>query len=481
MLEDCGKRVYSLFSVTFQIFQVFSSSIYFYNWLCLINPKNSPPEMHREIISLHVGQCGNQLGTEFWRQLCTEHGIGLDGAPTSSEPIGDRKDTYFAQRDSGHFTPRAVLVDLEPRVIHAIQRGPLASLFSPESVYVHHTGSGAGNNWASGYEIAATASDSICEMVRREAENCENFAGISLMHSISGGTGSGVGSFLLETVRDDFSKKHIQAYSVFPNQGERHESDVIVQPYNGVLTMKRLISHVDACFVLDNTAITRIATEQLRLDSPSISQINSIIASALAASTATLRFPTGSAATLAGMLSQLIPLEPLHFLTLGCTPITIPGSHANILKTSAYEVLRRLMLPSQHLVSVPREGAYISMLNILQGDVTTADMFDGIRRMHPKLPPFAPWCQRDLQVVLAKQSPYAEQRHRVSGLLIANHTSTAGVFAKLCSQFDQLWKRGGFLDQYKRHVTFADDLEEFVQSREAVAGLLEAYKEAEAI
>ena len=35
--------------------------------------------MPREIICLQVGQCGNQVGSEFWRTLCTEHGIRKDG------------------------------------------------------------------------------------------------------------------------------------------------------------------------------------------------------------------------------------------------------------------------------------------------------------------------------------------------------------------------------------------------------------------
>jgi hypothetical protein len=36
-------------------------------------------EMPREIITIQVGQCGNQIGMEFWKQLCLEHGIGKDG------------------------------------------------------------------------------------------------------------------------------------------------------------------------------------------------------------------------------------------------------------------------------------------------------------------------------------------------------------------------------------------------------------------
>ena len=40
-----------------------------------------------------------------------------------------------------------------------------------------------------------------------------------------------------------FPKKLIQTYSVFPNQDEI--SDVVVQPYNSLLTLKRLIQNAD--------------------------------------------------------------------------------------------------------------------------------------------------------------------------------------------------------------------------------------------
>lgn len=42
--------------------------------------------------------------------------------------------------------------------------------------------------------------------------------GFVLCHSIAGGTGSGMGSYLLEQLNDHFPKKLIQTYSVFPNQ-----------------------------------------------------------------------------------------------------------------------------------------------------------------------------------------------------------------------------------------------------------------------
>ena len=38
-----------------------------------------------------------------------------------------------------------------------------------------------------------------------------------MCHSVAGGTGSGLGSYLLERINDRYPKKLIQTYSVFPN------------------------------------------------------------------------------------------------------------------------------------------------------------------------------------------------------------------------------------------------------------------------
>src|SRR5260221_7206025 len=94
----------------------------------------------------------------------------------------------------------------------------------------------------------------------------DQFQGFMVMHSIAGGTGSGLGSFLLERLNDRFPKKLIQTYSVFPNP---QESDVVVQPYNALLTLKRLANHADPVLVLDNTAVGLIKPDRLHLETPS--------------------------------------------------------------------------------------------------------------------------------------------------------------------------------------------------------------------
>ncbi|XP_016148805.1 tubulin gamma-1 chain-like [Sinocyclocheilus grahami] len=117
-----------------------------------------------------------------------------------------------------------------------------------------------------------------------------------------------------------YPKKLVQTYSVFPNQDEM--SDVVVQPYNSLLTLKRLTQNADCVVVLDNTALNRIATDRLHIQKPSFSQINQLVSTIMSASTTTLRYPGYMNNDLIGLIASLIPTPRLHFLMTGYTPLT---------------------------------------------------------------------------------------------------------------------------------------------------------------
>lgn len=138
-----------------------------------------------------------------------------------------------------------------------------------------------------------------------------------LLHSIAGGTGSGLGSFLLERLNDRFPKKLIQTYSVFPES-----SDVVVQPYNSLLATKRLVNNADSVVVLDNGALTRIAADRLHVQDPSFVQTNQLVSTVMAASTTTLRYPSYMNNDLVGIIASLIPTPRCHFLMTSYTPFT---------------------------------------------------------------------------------------------------------------------------------------------------------------
>lgn len=435
--------------------------------------------MPREIITLQLGQCGNQIGMEFWKQLCAEHGISPGGMLQDFATEGtDRKDVFFYQADDEHYIPRAVLLDLEPRVINTIMKSPYGNLYNPENIYLSKHGGGAGNNWASGYSQAEKLYEEIFDIIDREADGSDSLEGFVLCHSIAGGTGSGMGSYILERLNDRFPKKLIQTYSVFPNLDEM--ADVVVQPYNSLLTLKRLTQNADCTVVLDNTALNRIAAERLHIDAPSFEQINQLVSTVMSTSTTTLRYPGYMNNDLIGLIATLIPTPRLHFLMTGYTPLTTDAQVASVRKTTVLDVMRRLLQPKNMMVSTPvtrqTNHCYISILNIIQGEVDPTQVHKSLQRIRErKLAQFISWGPASIQVALSKKSPYIPSAHRVSGLMLANHTSISTLFGRTLQQYDKLRKREAFLDQFKKEAIFKDNLDEFDDSRESLQQLVDEY------
>lgn len=437
--------------------------------------------MPREIITLQVGQCGNQIGMEFWKLLCAEHGINQRGILEEYAAAGDdRKDVFFYQADDEHYIPRALLLDLEPRVINSIQSSDYAELYNPENIFVSKEGGGAGNNWAKGFSNAEKVQDEIFDMIDREADGSDSLEGFVLIHSIAGGTGSGMGSYMLENINERYAKKLIQTYSVFPMLSTE-TSDVVVQPYNSVLTLKRLTLNADCVVVLDNTALNRIAMDRLKLTNPTFAQINSLVSTVMAASTTTLRYPGYMNNDLIGMLASLIPTPRCHFLMTGYTPLTIDRTTATIRKTTVLDVMRRLLHTKNIMVScTTRRGVYISILNIIQGEVDPTQVHKSLQRIRErKLAKFITWGPASIQVALSRQSPYIQHAHKVNGLMMANHTGICQLFDRTIKQYEKLRSRNAFLENYRQEALFSDNLDEFDNAKEVVVQLSEEYKAAE--
>ncbi|KAF4313245.1 tubulin gamma chain [Botryosphaeria dothidea] len=437
--------------------------------------------MPREIITLQAGQCGNSVGSQFWQQLCQEHGINQDGnLEDFATEGGDRKDAF--QSDDTRYIPRAILLDLEPRVINGILSRPYKNIYNPENFYVHKDGTGAGNNWAAGYAMGESVHEEVMDMIDREADGSDSLEGFMLLHSIAGGTGSGLGSFLLERLNDRFPKKLIQTYSVFPDT--QNAGDVVVQPYNSLLSMRRLAQNADSVVVLDNGALSRIAANTLHVQEPSFQQTNQLVSTVMSASTTTLRYPGYMHNDLVGIVASLIPTPRCHFLMTSYTPFTGDQveSAKTVRKTTVLEVMRRLLQPKNRMVSTnpSKTSCYISILNIIQGEADPTDVHKSLLRIRERrLATFIPWGPASIQVALTRKSPYVQSSHRVSGLMLANHTGVATLFKRIVFQYDRLRKRNAFLEQYKREAPFADGLNEFDEAKAVVQDLIAEYEDAE--
>lgn len=422
--------------------------------------------MH-EVISVQIGQCGNQLGNEFWRKIAAEHHISEEGF--SSVPMADRRDRFFYQTDDGRFVPRAMLIDLEPRVV-----SQCLPFFNSDNVFLSNEGGGAGNNWAHGYYVARKVREGISDMMQREAEACDSLESVYMMHSTAGGTGSGFGSFLLAELRDLFPKKIVSAYSILPANEE--SSDVVVQPYNSVLTLHHLHSHCDSVTLMDNYALGCIAMDSVRVRSPSFNIINSLAASVVSFSNATIRFPGHIFCDSRSILNCTVPVPGFNFLIPSFTPFNPEELKRVVRKITTSDVMRRLLLPKTRLATYDSSSLHssISLFNILEGVESTAEVSRTAELLLNKgHASFVPWMPPFYQVAISKKPPAFP---RVTGLALNNTTGVASLLKKISQQFDLLRGRNAFIEIYKK---FDTDLGIFDECRETVQRIADSYEECE--
>lgn len=492
--------------------------------------------MPREIITLQVGQCGNQVGAAFWQQLCLEHGIAPDGTCADPPEGGggpvDRKDVFFYTDDDDKCVARSLLIDMEPGVIQSIMKpeSPISRIFNSENI--HKGTDGAGNNWGCGYNAGT---EELFDMIDREADNSDSLEGFMLCHSISGGTGSGLGSFLLEHLCDRYPRKLIQTYSVFPSLNDR-ASDIVVSPYNNVLTLTKLVLHADCVVMFDNSAINRIVSDKLNMEHPDVKHVNALIAAVMAASTSTLRYPGYTNNSLASILSSLVPTPRCHFVSSSYIPVqsielmndraqppspvsptstttttaaavaAVPASPAaafgygrsvgssmlgagvghplarsEIRRTTVVDVMSSLLKPENRMLSMytgrGSKGKYISMLDIIQGDVDPSEVHSALSRIRDRrLSEFIPWGPASLQVALLQHgSPYLRSSNRVKGVMLANHTSIASMLRKLEDQYSKMLSKNAFIDSILKDVP----KDYFNESTEVLSELIQEYEAAE--
>ncbi|KAG7009978.1 tubulin gamma chain [Physcia stellaris] len=444
--------------------------------------------MPREIITIQAGQCGNSIGSQFWQQLCQEHGINQDGnLEDFATEGGDRKDVFFYQSDDTRYIPRAILLDLEPRVIQGIQNGPYKNIYNPENFFIGSQGSGAANNWGTGYSAGEKVQEEVFDMIDREADGSDSLEGFMLLHSIAGGTGSGLGSYILERMNDRFPKKLIQTYSVFPDtQGD----NVVVNPYNSMLSMRRLTQNADSVVTtlfarfggradIRRWYLIMVHCQGLRQTAymcknrRSSKQINCKVSTVMSASTTTLRYPGYMHNDLVGIVASLIPTPRCHFLMTSYTPFTSDNVEQakTVRKTTVLDVMRE---------ADPTEVTKSEVILEIWTANLWAQVHKSLLRIRERrLATFIPWGPASIQVALTKKSPYLTNTYRVSGLMLANHTSVATLFKRIVVQYDKLRKRNAFLEGYKKEAPFANGLQEFDEARAVVMDLINEYEEAE--
>ena len=111
---------------------------------------------NNEIITIQVGQCGNQIGNQFWSNITQEHKIDIaDGTfnGNSDEVLLDRINVFYTEdKQTSSYKPRSVFVDLDPETMDVLKASPMNNLYKPDNFCFGPCG--AGNWWPKGKSCA---------------------------------------------------------------------------------------------------------------------------------------------------------------------------------------------------------------------------------------------------------------------------------------------------------------------------------------
>ncbi|XP_029964596.1 tubulin delta chain isoform X2 [Salarias fasciatus] len=224
------------------------------------------------VVTVQLGQCGNQVGQELFDVLSSD---AQPGPRRAAYPAACRE-RFFRHTAHGELVARAVLIDMEPKVINqSVAKAAKGGRWRYGDSAHFSQKQGSGNNWANGYCVHGPRHGEVVEeLVRQEVERCDRLAGLMPMMSVAGGTGSGLGTYVTQRLRDAYPTSFILNHLTWPYGA----GEVIVQNYNSVLTLARLYQLSDAMLVHENDVVHRVCSQLLNIKHISFGDVNRVIA-----------------------------------------------------------------------------------------------------------------------------------------------------------------------------------------------------------
>ncbi|KIH60329.1 Tubulin/FtsZ family, GTPase domain protein [Ancylostoma duodenale] len=462
----------------------------------------------REVISIHVGQAGVQMGNACWELYCLEHGIQPDGIMPEDETVGiedDSFNTFFAETLSGKHVPRAIMIDLEPTPIDEIRTGTYKQLFHPEQLLTGKED--AANNYARGhYTIGKEIIDVCVDRIRKLVESCKGLQGFLVFHSFGGGTGSGFTALLMERLSVDYGKKSKLEFCIYPAP---QVSTAMVEPYNSILTTHTTLEHADCSFMVDNEAIYDICRRNLDLARPTYTNLNRLIAQVVFDAVANvsihhelnesqdvvsnsfshknvrqrLQIKVSQANDEPGRaafaMTNLVPYPRIHFPLTTFAPIISAEKayHEQMtpedeLVAQVADITQQCFEPGAQMVKCdPRRGKYMACCLLYRGDVVPKDVNAAIASVKTKRTiQFVDWSPTGFKVGINYQPPTVVPGADLAKLqravcMLSNTTAIAEAWARLDHKFDLMYVGEGMEEG------------EFTEAREDLAALEKDYEE----
>mmetsp|Transcript_113995 Transcript_113995/g.329303 ORF Transcript_113995/g.329303 Transcript_113995/m.329303 type:complete len:445 (+) Transcript_113995:46-1380(+) len=423
-----------------------------------------------EVICVHVGQAGVQLGGACWELFCLEHGIDPAG---SAEDHDSGSEVLFSTTAAGKRVPRSTFIDLEQATVDQVRNGTHRELFHPDQLLSAKDDS-SGNFGRGFYGIGKQVIDEVCENIRRLAEDCLTLQGLMIFHGAAGGCGAGFASILIESLKRDFGKVACVTQTVWPSEGQ---CSSVMAPYSAVLLLPTLMETADTCVLYSNTAMYDICSQRLGVEQPTFQNINRLVAQVTSSMLAPSRFDGSTRCNFGTFLSNTTPYPRMHFFAPSYAPF-VPAGKVSAEQPSVGEMTVSVFEPSCSLLGPEAASEKLMSCWLLyRGDVQPGETVAPIGVMMRHLR-FTDWVPSGLKHGVCYRAPaevpggdFAKMPRACCAL--SNSCGLGTVFSRTADLFDKMYSKRAFV-----HWLVSEMPEgQFSEARESLEAMRRDYEE----
>ncbi|CAD8129241.1 unnamed protein product [Paramecium sonneborni] len=211
----------------------------------------------------------------------------------------------YTESDNNNY-PLSLYADLDDRMINEVKKNK--SIHYKSNSFV--TGKeDAANNYFKAYYTRKEMCDIALNQVRKQVESIDRLDQFIVTCALSGGTGSGFTTFVLERLSVEYNLKvEKNAFFIYPSQ---RMSNNIVDVYNAVLTTNMTLEHCNSVVMFDNQSMYSVIDLQIGLDFVDYTHFNNLVSKIISIYTGLRRF---SKINNTKLFSGLCPYPRLHYI-----------------------------------------------------------------------------------------------------------------------------------------------------------------------
>ena len=388
----------------------------------------------KEIITVCVGEAGINVGHRVWLQYCAQHGLSPSQTIMGSNDDNEYK-AFFHEMPSGFhinqykirgnkiifgyfrmyvcvngliipsgiinivaqflisidynhdfqhnqfiykknsYVFRNISIDMDREIINNLKSSKYGTLYDHNYLLDTNDISDGGNCFARGFMIPRDMTNELSNKFRLLSEKCDQLQGFIINNSLSGGTGSGLSAKILDDILvPKYPKTERWSNIIMPTPNICQN---VVEPYNSILHMHYNIPHIDLALSFDNNALYNICKSKLNIPIPSYTNINNLIAKAVALFTLPIR--RGMNTEMNSIKGSMVAYPPLHFMTPSISPISTDINKTNqmLRPANVLQVLHDSLDPTHFFTDFQfdsKEDKFAAVNHVSYGDIRSIEI-----------------------------------------------------------------------------------------------------------